>query len=125
MMKLNRQEFDAIVARAIRRLPEEIRTRLDEVPISVRDRPTRQMCEDVGVPEDEPLLGLYVGTPLPDRSVTQSAREPDTILLFREPLEEMCETRDELEEEIEITLAHEIAHYVGLDDDRLAELGYD
>ena len=71
------------------------------------------------------LLGLFQGVPLIERSVTSPPLFPDTIFLFQEPLEEMCETIEELEEQIEITVVHEVAHYIGMDEERLAELGYE
>jgi predicted Zn-dependent protease with MMP-like domain len=74
---------------------------------------------------NEPLLGLYWGVPLTERTVTSPPDFPDTIFLFQTPLEEMCATIEELEEEIEITVVHEIAHAVGISEDRLVELGYD
>lgn len=74
---------------------------------------------------DEPLLGLYWGVPLTERTVTSPPDFPDTIFLFQAPLEDMCETIEELEEEIEITVVHEIAHAVGISEKRLEDLGYD
>ena len=59
-----------------------------------------------------------------ERSITAPPLYPDTIFLFQGPLEEMCETVEELEEQIEITVVHEVAHYIGMDEERLAELGY-
>jgi predicted Zn-dependent protease with MMP-like domain len=59
-----------------------------------------------------------------DRSVVYPPLYPDTIILFQEPLERMCNTIDELEEQIEITVVHEIAHFLGISEERLAELGY-
>jgi len=60
-----------------------------------------------------------------ERSETYPPLYPDTIFIFQEPLEEMCGTTEELEREIEITVVHEVAHFIGIDDERLAELGYD
>jgi predicted Zn-dependent protease with MMP-like domain len=122
-MKLSDKAFDGLVAKAIRRIPEEIRQHLDNVVISVRKRPTRDML--VGLPSGETLLGLYQGVSLLERSVTAPPLFPDTIFLFQEPLEEMCETVEELEDEIEVTVVHEVAHFVGMSEERLAELGYE
>jgi predicted Zn-dependent protease with MMP-like domain len=125
MMKLDDAEFDRIVTKAIRRIPREIRRHLENVVISVRKRPTKGMLRETGVPPGETLLGLYQGVSLIERSVTSPPLYPDTILLFQEPLEEMCETAEELAEEIEITVVHEVAHFVGITDERLGELGYE
>jgi predicted Zn-dependent protease with MMP-like domain len=72
-----------------------------------------------------PPLGLYEGASLLERSVLDPPLYPDTIFIFQEPLEKMCSTREELEREIAITVIHEVAHYLGIDEIRLAELGYD
>jgi predicted Zn-dependent protease with MMP-like domain len=57
--------------------------------------------------------------------VTDPLRYPDRILVFQGPLEEMCDSLEQLEDEIEITVAHELAHYVGMDEEKLEELGYE
>ncbi|HOK07151.1 MAG TPA: metallopeptidase family protein [Syntrophales bacterium] len=125
-MRLTAREFDRAVARAIARIPDEIRSALDNVVITVRKRPSRDLLERIGYPLDEPPpLGLYVGESLRERSFFSPPPYPDTIFIFQEPLEEMCATLEELEEEIEITVVHEIAHFLGIDDGRLAELGYE
>lgn len=125
IMKLSNEEFDRIVQRAIRRIPEEIRQHLDNIVISVQKRPSRRLLEDMDLPPDEPLLGVFEGVSLLERSVTEPPLYPDTIFLFQEPLQEMCETLEELEEEIEITVVHEVAHYLGMTEERLEELGYE
>jgi len=123
-MNLSQKEFDRVIRKAIRHIPEEIRHYLSNILISVRQRPSRKMLKELGLsPEDSPL-GLYVGTAMPERTALYPPLYPDTIYIFREPLEEMCETLEELEEEIEITVVHEIAHFIGINEKRLMELGY-
>jgi len=123
-MKVSEKDFDRIVEQAIGRIPPEIREHLNNLVISVRRRPSRKMLKEMGLPEGEPLLGLYQGVSLIERSITSPPLFPDTILLFQEPLQEMCETFEELEEEVEITIVHEVAHFIGLSEERLEELGY-
>jgi predicted Zn-dependent protease with MMP-like domain len=124
-MKLNPKEFDRAVRRAFNRIPAEIRERMDNVVLTVKKRPTREMVEEMGYPPNGPLLGLYEGTSLHEHSFfTPPPLHPDTIFIFQEPLEEMCESLAELEREIEITVVHEIAHFLGIDEARLEELGY-
>jgi predicted Zn-dependent protease with MMP-like domain len=123
-MKLSQKEFDRIVKRAIRRISPEIRQHLKNVVISVRERPTRKMLREMGLEPDELLLGVYRGVSLIKRSVTSPPLFPDTIILFQEPLEEACETKEKLEKQIEITVVHEVAHFVGISEERLEELGY-
>jgi predicted Zn-dependent protease with MMP-like domain len=82
------------------------------------------MLSELDMGPEETLVGIYWGVPLTERSVTDPPLYPDTIFLFQEPLEQYCLTRDELVEEIEITVAHEIAHALGMSDEELNDLGY-
>lgn len=123
-MKLSEKDFDRIVKKAIRSIPEEIQQYLDNIVISVKKRPSKKMLQEMGLSPEEPLLGVYDGVSLMDRSATSPPLFPDSIILFQEPLEEICETIQELEEEIEITVVHEVAHFVGISEERLGELGY-
>jgi predicted Zn-dependent protease with MMP-like domain len=124
-MKLTQKEFDRVVSRAIERIPDEIRQHLENVVITVRKRPSREMLDELGMTPDDPPLGLYQGASLMERSVFAPPLYPDTIFIFQEPLEQMCGSIEELEEEIEITVVHEVAHFLGIDEQRLAELGYE
>jgi predicted Zn-dependent protease with MMP-like domain len=121
---LNEIEFDRVVKRAIKRIPPEMHCHLKNILISVQKRPSKKIREEMGLHRNASLLGMYRGTSLVDRSVTYPPIYPDTILLFQEPLEKICETIEELEEQIEITVVHEIAHFLGISEERLAELGY-
>ena len=113
-----------MVESAVDRLPLEFREQLKNIVITVEKRPSPSLLREMGLPPGEPLLGIYQGVPLPERSVVDPPLYPDAITLFQEPLESICATPEELLEEIEITLAHEIAHFLGIGEDRLQELGY-
>ncbi len=124
-MRLSPEEFDALATQAVDRIPKELREYLDNVVISVQKEPSPELLEEMGMdPEEDTLLGLYQGVALTERSATDPPLYPDTIFIFQEPIEEMCDTIEEIEEEIEITVVHEIAHHFGIDEDRLEELGY-
>jgi predicted Zn-dependent protease with MMP-like domain len=124
-MKISRRRFDQIVQQAIARIPEEFRRHLDNMIITVQSRPSPELLEEMGYAPDETLLGVYTGVPLTERSTFfDPPLYPDTIYLFQEPLEQMCRSLEELEAEIEITVVHEVAHYLGIAEDRLADLGY-
>ena len=124
-MKLSQKEFDKAVQRAYKRIPAEIRDRMENVVLTVRKRPAPAMLEELGYPPDEPLLGLYDGDSLREHSFFSAPPlHPDTIFIFQEPLEEMCGSLSELEREIEITVVHEVAHFLGISEERLEELGY-
>ncbi len=117
---MNAVEFDAVVAAALAELPAELSAAFNNIDLVILDRATPELD-----PDHEGLLGLYVGTPLTDRDAIQSGDMPDIIYLFREPHLALGLTRDELAAEIRITVLHEIAHYFGIEDDRLEELGWD
>lgn len=124
MIRISNAEFDRAVERGLADVPDEFRSYLDNVVIEVRGRPDAKLMRDEDVPDD--LLGLYLGVPLEEQGAEHyGPRLPDRILIFRDNLCEMCETKEELIEEIRITVLHEIGHHFGLDEDRLTELGYD
>jgi predicted Zn-dependent protease with MMP-like domain len=106
--------FEDHVRAALDELPPHIAEALENVAVVVEDEN----------PEEPDLLGLYHGVPLPERG-DMAGSLPDTISIYRIPLEESFPDPDELREEIRITVLHELGHYFGLDEDRLEELGYD
>ena len=100
---------------------------MDNVVVLVQDEPDPEMLteedyDDSGLPT---LLGLYDGVPLTERDEGWSMVLPDRILIFRGPLERWCSSREELEEEITVTVIHEVAHHFGIPDERLHELGWE
>ena len=114
--------FYEMVERALEGLPPELSALLDNVAIVVDERPDFSTPLVVEDPENT-LYGLYEGVPLTERGWGYSGVLPDKITIFREPLERDFEP-DELEEQVRITVVHEIAHYFGFDEDRLEELGW-
>ncbi|MFO0837551.1 MAG: metallopeptidase family protein [Phycisphaerae bacterium] len=124
MVRLSDWEFDRAVQAALASVPAEFKPYLENVMIEVRGRPDCALMREHDMPED--VLGFYAGTPLEERGPEFGhGHLPDRIYIFRDNLCEMCESRDELIEEIGITVLHEIGHHFGLDEDRLEELGYD
>jgi predicted Zn-dependent protease with MMP-like domain len=116
VVELTREEFEEAVGAALDEVPPELLRLMDNVVIFIEDEPP---------PEDPDLLGLYDGTPLTERGDAWAAGAmPDRIIIYRGPLSRMCEDRDELLDEIAITVVHEIAHHFGIDDARLHELGW-
>lgn len=125
-MRLTPREFDKAVRRAYERLPAEIKERLSEVVLQVKRRPDPELLAEMGYAPDEPLLGVFEGASLGERSFFYPPYPyPNTITIFQEPLEEMCSTMTELERQIQITVVHEVAHFMGIGEERLRELGYD
>ena len=124
-MRVGKKAFDRIVEKAILRIPEEIRRHLENLVIAVRQEVPEEMAREMGIDPKEELLGLFQGVPLIERSISAPPLFPNTIFLFQGPLERMCATVEELEEQIEITVVHEVAHFIGMGEERLAELGYE
>ena len=121
---MQRKQFESLVQDAIRELPQEFRDKLTNVAIVIEDYPSQELLDRMEVPEDETLFGLYEGVPLTERGHFDAPLYPDRILIFQGPIEEECDTPDEIREEVRITLLHEIAHFFGFDDEELEERGY-
>ncbi len=115
-------DFYELVERALEELPPELSELLDNVAIVVDDWPEYSTPLDPDDP-DKTLYGLYEGVPLTQRGAGYYGTLPDRITIFRGPLERDF-PREELEEQIRITVVHEIAHHFGFDEDRLEELGW-
>ena len=115
VLDVDEVEFEGLVSDALDAIPEELARLLDNVVVLVEDDPPA---------EDPGLLGLYEGTPLTARGDWYSGVLPDRITLFRRPLLELCGSREELVDEVLVTVVHEVAHHFGIDDDRLHELGW-
>ncbi len=116
MLETTEADFDDLVSEALDGVPVELTSLMDNVVVLVEAEPP---------PEDPDLLGLYDGVPLTERDVTTyTFAQPDRIFVFRGPLLRMCETPEQLVEEVRVTVVHEIAHHFGIDDAALHELGY-
>jgi predicted Zn-dependent protease with MMP-like domain len=105
---LSENEFDALVTRALRRIPPRFRKHLQNVAIIVEPEPSRPG-----------LLGLYQGHPLTTRSVGNSFTLPDKITIYQGPHERVARTPEDLEQMVADTVWHEIAHYFGMDETRV------
>lgn len=120
-------DFEDAVGDALDSLPPDLAEAMDNVVILVQDEPEPDMLrredyDELGRPT---LLGLYDGVPLTERDASWSLVLLDRIFIFKGPLERWCTSREELVEEITVTVIHEIAHHFGIDDDRLHELGWE
>ncbi len=116
--------FERLVDRALAGIPAPFREALAEVAIVIADEPTRDQLAENDLDRDDTLYGLYEGVPRTEYGADWVAA-PNRITLFRLPLEEDFPHPDDLAEEVRITVIHELAHHLGIDDDRLEELGVD
>jgi predicted Zn-dependent protease with MMP-like domain len=115
MLDLDEAAFEALVVAELDELPDDMVDGLDNIVFVVEDRP-----EDGSLD----LLGIYDGVALTERERYGFGEMPDRIVLYREPHLAACDDLDQLRDEIHVTLVHEIAHFYGIDDDRLHELGW-
>jgi predicted Zn-dependent protease with MMP-like domain len=122
--RVSKAQFGALVEEAIAELPEEFARFLEEVPIEVRDNPDESHLRAAHVQRGGLLLGLYVGRPRTVRSVEDSGAMPDVIYIFQEPIQAVCNSREELVRQVRVTVLHEIGHHFGLGEDDLTRLGY-
>ena len=121
---MDRKAFEELIREAIGELPEEFRERLQNVAIIVEDYPSEELKKQMDLSPDDTLFGLYEGVPLTDRGFFEQPLYPDRILIFQHALEDECDSPEELKEEVKTTLVHEVAHFFGIDDEYLEELGY-
>jgi predicted Zn-dependent protease with MMP-like domain len=114
-VRMTPQRFEELVSDALDLIPPELAAAIDNVVVLVEDRN----------PNEPDLLGLYHGIALTERDSWYAAGSlPDTITIYRDALLDVCDTEDEVVDEVAITVIHEIAHHFGIDDDRLHELGW-
>src|SRR3954447_6679161 len=116
--------LEDLVDRALAGIPSPFRESLREVAIVVDDEPSAAQRRENGLGPDDTLYGLYEGTPRTEWAADW-AIGPNKITLFRLPLEEDFADPDDLAEEVRLTVIHELAHHLGIDDERLDELGID
>ncbi len=115
MIEVDEDRFVELAEAALASLPPQLAGLLDNVVLFV---------EDDAPPEEPDLLGLYDGVALTERDTTYGGVLPDRIMIFRRPTLAICETEQDVVEEVHITVVHEIAHHFGIDDARLHDLGY-
>ena len=114
MVELTAEEFDDLVAEALDTLPADLAALMSNVAVFVED-------QKPGRPR---LLGLYEGVPLTKRGHYYSGHLPDRITIFRRPIQRRCSTREQVVEQVRITVVHEVGHHFGIPESRLHELGY-
>lgn len=121
---VSKGRFAELVGRALEELPEPFAGFVEEVPVEIRTRPTVKQLKDLGLEEDELLLGLYQGRPRTERSVEDSARMPDVIYIFQEDIELVSDSEADLIREVRTTVLHEVGHHFGMSEEDLDQLGY-
>ena len=122
MISISREQFESLVRQALSHLPDDVRNHLDNVDVVVDGSASTSQLVGTGIANEMELLGLYEGIPLTERYGYDLVL-PDKITLFQKPIETICQTQEQITEEIKATIVHEIAHHFGIDDERLHNLG--
>lgn len=124
---LSPEDFETAVDDALDAIPEDLASRMDNVVVLVEEEPDAELFTEEDYDEDglPTLLGLYDGVPLTERDEGWTLVLPDRILIFKGPLERWCRTREELVDEITVTVLHEVGHHFGIPDERLHELSWE
>jgi len=120
---VNRKQFNKLVEHALTTLPPEYLSRMENVEIVIEDWPSQEQLEDNELGPEDTLFGLYEGVPLTERTIEYGLVPPDKITIFQKAIESECGSEAEVIDEVRLTVQHEIAHFFGIDDARLDELG--
>jgi predicted Zn-dependent protease with MMP-like domain len=115
VIDMPRARFDELVADALDEIPPELARLMDNVVVLVEERND----------EEPDILGLYEGVALTERGFDYAGVLPDRIFIYRAPILSVCDTEDDVVDEVAVTVVHEIAHHFGIDDARLHELGWE
>jgi len=121
---MDRKAFEKLLDEAIGELPKDFRKRMENVAVIVEDYPSAELIEQLDLDPEAVLFGLYEGVPLTERGFFAQPLHPDRILIFQGEIEDECDSPEEVKEELKVTIVHEIAHFFGLSDEYLEELGY-
>ena len=119
---MDTERFEWLVARAVEDLPEEFLTKLQNVDVTVEERPTTSQVGRAGLRHGETLLGLYEGIPQTKRGRQYGLVPPDKITIFQKPIEARCRHDAQIVAEIQRVVKHEIAHHFGISDARLRQI---
>ena len=114
-VEMEPEKFEELVHQALEQIPARFLDLLENCIVIIEDEPE---------PDDPDLFGLYEGVPLTERDTAYSGFLPDRIRIFRNTILAACDTEDDVVDEVYVTVVHEVAHFFGIDDDRLDELGY-
>ncbi len=121
--RMTRAEFERVILEALEELPPRFKQALQNIDIQVRWRPTAHELRRTGMRPGGDLFGVYLGTPLTQRSHFDTMHPPDVIFIYQRAHELHCRTKAQMVKQARKTLLHEIGHYMGIDERRLRQLG--
>ncbi|MEK7700555.1 MAG: metallopeptidase family protein [candidate division NC10 bacterium] len=119
---MTRRQFEALVERALRRLPKKFKDKLANIAVVVEDWADDATLADLGIEPPDTLYGLYRGVDLTSRDSSYGNVLPDTVTIYQGPIEEDCADEEEMAELVRDTVIHEVGHYFGLDDETMERI---
>jgi len=123
-IRLSEAEFGKLVDEAVQSLPEEFQPYMENLSVEIHPVPTRQLLHPMKVRGGRNLLGLYHGVPLTEKSVCAPVEWPERILIFQRNIEGVCDSPQEVIEQVRKTVLHEVGHHFGMDEEDLDKFGY-
>jgi predicted Zn-dependent protease with MMP-like domain len=119
---MRRRQFEALVERALRRLPRKFKDKLANIAVVVEDWADDETLADLEIEPPDTLYGLYRGVDLTRRDAAYGNVLPDTVTIYQGPIEEDCVDEEEMAELVRDTVVHELGHYFGLDDETMERI---
>jgi len=116
---MTRTKFEALVEKALKRLPRDFKAKIANVAVVVEDWADETTLEEMGIEPPDTLYGLYRGIDITRRDTSYGNVLPDTIHIYQGPIEEDCASEDEMAELVRDVVIHELGHYFGLDDETM------
>ncbi len=119
---MTRERFEQLVEQALRTIPRRFRAAMKNIAVMVEDEPSPELLDEMGIGPPDTLFGLYQGTPLSERGWAYGNTLPDRIIIFQRPIEQECETEQEMVATIGETVIHEFGHYFGMSEEQIEEI---
>lgn len=119
---MTRERFERLVEDALKMIPQRFRDEMRNVAVVVEDEPSDELLDEMEIPEDDTLFGLYQGTPLPERGWAHGNALPDRISIYQFPIEDACDGDDDIRACVAETVIHEFGHYFGMSEEEIEEI---
>lgn len=119
---MEREKFEKLVEEALSQIPSKFKRHLQNIAVIIEDRPSREVSRETGGSSFRSVLGLYHGVPFKHRGPFYGNLPPDVIVIYKEPIENLCRSEEEIKRKVREVILHEIGHYFGLSEKELKEL---